>query len=63
MDLNGSKATSAEFTPGSGLIPPYLAGRGHEQGRLTRQYQIVAAGGWLVLDYVTGHIGSFLTQI
>ena len=25
--------------------------------------EIVAAGGWLVLDYITGHMGSFLTQI
>ena len=25
--------------------------------------EIVAAGGWLVLDYITGHIGSFLTQV
>ena len=25
--------------------------------------EIVAAGGWLVLDYITGHTGSFLTQI
>ena len=25
--------------------------------------EIIAAGGWLVADYVTGHIGSFLTQV
>ena len=25
--------------------------------------EIVAAGSWLVLDYITGHMGSFLTQI
>ncbi len=25
--------------------------------------EIVAAGGWLVLDYITGHVGSFLTQV
>ena len=25
--------------------------------------EIVGAGGWLVVDYLTGHIGSFLTQI
>ena len=25
--------------------------------------EIVAAGGWLVVDYITGHVGSFLTQI
>ena len=25
--------------------------------------EIVGAGGWLVVDYITGHIGSFLTQI
>ena len=25
--------------------------------------EIVAAGMWLVVDYITGHIGSFLTQI
>tara|TARA_Y100000588_G_scaffold355834_1_gene411451 strand:- start:394 stop:753 length:360 start_codon:yes stop_codon:yes gene_type:complete len=25
--------------------------------------EIVAAGMWLVIDYITGHIGSFLTQV
>ena len=25
--------------------------------------EIIAAGGWLVADYFTGHIGSFLTQV
>jgi hypothetical protein len=25
--------------------------------------EIVAAGGWLVVDYITGHVGSFLTQV
>ena len=45
MDPNGgSKATSSEFTPGSGLIPPYLAGRESEQKLLNRQHERVAAG-------------------
>ncbi len=25
--------------------------------------EVVAAGSWLVIDYITGHVGSFLTQI
>lgn len=25
--------------------------------------EIVAAGGWLLVDYITGHVGSFLTQV
>ena len=25
--------------------------------------EIIAAGGWLIVDYITGHVGSFLTQI
>ena len=44
MAPNGSKAMSSEFTPGSGLIPPYLAGRESEQRLLSRQHERVAAG-------------------
>ena len=44
MALNGSKATASRFTPGSGLIPPYLAGREYEQAVLSEQHAIVAAG-------------------
>jgi len=25
--------------------------------------EIVGAGGWLVVDYITGRVGSFLTQV
>ena len=52
MDPNASKATSARFTPGRGLIPPYLAGRESEQKLLGRQHDIVAGGGNVAADVV-----------
>jgi len=42
--VSGSKATSGRFTPGSGAIPPYLAGRSREQGVLGEQLELVASG-------------------
>ena len=42
--LNHSKATSGRFTPGSGAVPPYLAGRSHEQALLGEQHDLVAGG-------------------
>ena len=52
MTLNGSKTTSSRFTPGRGLIPPYLAGREYEQALLREQYGIVAAGERVPADVV-----------
>ena len=52
MTLNGSKATASRFTPGSGLIPPYLAGREYEQAVLSEQHALVAAGESVPADVV-----------
>ena len=52
MSPHESKATSSRFTPGRGLIPPYLAGREYEQRRLNRQHDLVAAGERVPADMV-----------
>ena len=52
MSLHASKATSSRFTPGRGLIPPYLAGREYEQRLLNRQHDLVAAGERVPADVV-----------